>query len=1530
MPSKVNTRFVVILSVVLVIAAGAVLGLLYSVMYKSAAELGAAGDKLMAAGEHEAAARQYSKAVNKEQTNPEWLRKWRDALLKLTPATTTDYEARYDKEYMQTLRQLAITESDSLAAQHDYLGAWHRQFGDVNAGRGSWEFLANEARGSIARAAADPVVSKDPARDTLKRYRAIPRLRIYLAGLDLAATELDEAVADAGDALKADPKDYETAFLLTNTHIRQADAAGRRGDAALDAAALKSAQAVAQAFAQAAPDHPGAELLVMGLDLENLRRSIAPGGNTAEAKGRIQAATEMMRPRLRKVMDQIKALPVDANDTSVLARFQQVEQLIDERGQSPLSLELALWALDKAPNSSDLLLASAGMLGEAGQYTEAIKYLERQINLPDLPLSWTGLKQRYQTPQAMALASDLLLRRADSAETAEERSTALAECKTWRDRLAQRVAADSPQLLLIDGGIKAMQQDWLGAKQLLTQYNTITNNTDAEGLLRLAVVHMRVNEPGEARRRLQQSLARRPENPRAMFMFAELELQLRNFEAAAAIYEKIATMDPGNQAIRSRLTEINAALGKTPSEDPVLRDVIAAARKADGMDGTAGDLDGAIRDLQAAVVTHSYDKRAVTELIRRLLEKSDRAGALAAVRAAQAAKPGDEELRAIELALAETDPVKAQAALIINSSASEIDKKRALFELYARHRRNDEAETVLAEATALAPDEPWVLEMSFMRALTVNDFAKADALATKAAATNLDRVGGRTFKARIRAAQGSPGDAVTLLREGLDPGSATPEFWRLLGRMQVAAGRSSEAVESFQRAVEMRPSDVILTKDLITVLMQHDRRADALAAARAAERYAGSDLEFFEMLMVLEQAEGDKARVVQLRERYRVRDPNNRSNLLGLASVYLDLRQFDKARTVIDGLRRDADGLDAVALDARWHADRADYATARRIFGEHISALPDEGRTAEPYMTYATFMYSINDVQTAYVALLQARRYQSKAMEGDKGLGDFLVQTGRWDEAIAPFERIVAAKADDEVSTYTKRLIESYIRGDRAADAQALLDKMGVAGIEKDVVLLLLTSEVAGKAGDAVRQRRIIDRAIELFPTQPIAYLKRAQLARGKPDLVPEAINDLSAALRLQPNHWPSLRLRADLFLSQQKWDEAFTDLRAAIRANQRLDELRGQLMDALMDRGRLNEAADVADESLVARPNDLALMIEVGDRFAGMRHWAMSVKYYRQAWDQTRNPIAAQKLLDGLLLQTPALLAEAELVLRQVGPDVERNPGLLMARAKLAAARGRMADAKKDITTSLRLIRNTEVGGMGAWFAETRRILTDQGDLLRFYEQLQESTPTHRPWMQLFTATVLAQDGTDKSNQTKAVAMIEAAVSGIELPVVRRLLFALQSNTLYFLGQFPRVVEVCRRGLEEFPNDGEMMNNLAFTLAKHMGKPDEALPLAEAAVRASPESSEALDTLGYAQLKVGLLDEAESSLFQALQASRSVAARFASTLHLSMVYAQKKNRDRATQLLTEVERMVAQYPFLDSEETRGDLDQLRKDIAGL
>src|SRR4051812_48527933 len=118
MAARVNTRFVILLAGVLILATGAVTGTLY-LLSNSGADLVRMGDKKFAAGEYIDAAGFYSKAVNKEKTNPLFLKKWIEALRKQTPETQVKYMATYG-ELMAAMRQLAITTSD-VEGQLEYL-----------------------------------------------------------------------------------------------------------------------------------------------------------------------------------------------------------------------------------------------------------------------------------------------------------------------------------------------------------------------------------------------------------------------------------------------------------------------------------------------------------------------------------------------------------------------------------------------------------------------------------------------------------------------------------------------------------------------------------------------------------------------------------------------------------------------------------------------------------------------------------------------------------------------------------------------------------------------------------------------------------------------------------------------------------------------------------------------------------------------------------------------------------------------------------------------------------------------------------------------------------------------------------------------------------------------------------------------------------------------------------------------------------------------------------------------------------------
>jgi uncharacterized protein (TIGR03790 family) len=74
------------------------------------------------------------------------------------------------------------------------------------------------------------------------------------------------------------------------------------------------------------------------------------------------------------------------------------------------------------------------------------------------------------------------------------------------------------------------------------------------------------------------------------------------------------------------------------------------------------------------------------------------------------------------------------------------------------------------------------------------------------------------------------------------------------------------------------------------------------------------------------------------------------------------------------------------------------------------------------------------------------------------------------------------------------------------------------------------------------------------------------------------------------------------------------------------------------------------------------------------------------------------------------------------------------------------------------------------------------------------------------------------------------------------------------------------QRVVERLPNDALMLNNLAYSLATHGGKPGEAMPYAQRAAKLAPTNVSVLDTLGWVCHLIGDDKAADAALQQARQ----------------------------------------------------------------
>src|SRR5262245_33773619 len=127
MAARVNSRFVVILAVVLSVAFALVAVVGMRMIHKSGEQLAAMGDEQMKAGKYKEAALLYSKAVNKDQQNPEMLRKWISALEKMSPEQVQEYQDVYFRSYVTATRALAEVLKTDLTAHRRFFDEQYRR-----------------------------------------------------------------------------------------------------------------------------------------------------------------------------------------------------------------------------------------------------------------------------------------------------------------------------------------------------------------------------------------------------------------------------------------------------------------------------------------------------------------------------------------------------------------------------------------------------------------------------------------------------------------------------------------------------------------------------------------------------------------------------------------------------------------------------------------------------------------------------------------------------------------------------------------------------------------------------------------------------------------------------------------------------------------------------------------------------------------------------------------------------------------------------------------------------------------------------------------------------------------------------------------------------------------------------------------------------------------------------------------------------------------------------------------------------------
>jgi tetratricopeptide (TPR) repeat protein len=1505
MAGKVNKNF--ILTLVAGLAGVFVLmALAYVFLLKnSAADLAREGDRRMAQGEHEKAQEYYSKAVNKEQTNSVYLAKWRESLRKLAPDKVVTYRDMVERWRLAT-RQLARVSRKEVAPKREYLEWLRDDMTGMEFNRQAQESMILETGALLTIHAGDPPGGEW---ETLRRFRGMAKMEIFAFVQDSRPEVATEAEEDLTAAIAADPADTESAVVLRSLHLVLAARARERSQLDEEQVQLGRAKAVLD---QAVERNPAdAFIHIVALEAEVNRRSDEfrrmPRG--ADPLAWMRSLQSELRPSFSAVADKARASDPRKINTRLVDAIRRMEAIFaDVEGKFPVTMAVIERGLEGRPDDPMLIAAKADVQVAEDDLAAAVASVQKILDLPVPPTSLTGLRLFAMRNNARFYQA-LWTARMASAAKESDRAALAADAKSLREKLAAAEAPDSPSVLFVDAQIAFVDADFGRANQLLDRYaKAIRGRPAPDALLLHAAVAEKLNQLGLAKSKLEECLRIDQRNARALYALADVTFRLQEIDEALALYLRLGQMLPDDRFVKGRIEVLRQLSGdrSAPASDPVLADLIELRDMVRTREGEKDRTAEAIPFLQRRVSERNQDPRLVQQLALLLMGEGRRDEALTSLRAGLAAHPEAGDLKDLEIALSNPDPMQGRIQLIDSKTdGTPLEKALAKYQVFKESGKAADASAQLAIAAGIDAADERVVEMQFLDAMESGEWAKAQQFADVASKANHDQVGGLTFRARLMGAQGKTAEALAAITDAVGRGGAVPEVWRIKGRIEMSLGRLAEAAESYRQALRLRPGDVGAINDALTALVSNGLTEEALKLAKESERFAAADSRFVDMWLSLEAAAGSKRFAIDRREVIARTNPKDRKNLIALAALYIVDRNWAKARPLIDRVRTLEDGTDVLTLDARWHWEQGEREKARSLFDNYLKALPQDSLTAYPFLVYAQFLAAQQDDDGALAVLERARMHQdAKSAEADKAIVEVLMKNARFEEAAAVCRRIVAAAADDAKQTHRLRLVECLVKIGNMTDADKELSLLGPAA-DADPMAMLLGADIKAGLKDVRAQKDMLDRAVTRFPDNPLVFFKRGQALASDARTAREAISDFNKAVQLRPDMWQAYRMRATAHLMLNQMAEAEADLTQAVLLAPYNDELFMGLTSDFIRKGDYARAGDLAMQVLAKRDRDVAAMANVASLFMSVNAFVEAARFYKMAFDIEKSDMVSQRYLDALLSASPPNNTEANVVLNALGDQrIAASPGLLMAVSKLSKNTGRVAEANAAANEALKLLRVDEPTMMLAWFNDLRRLLPRKDELLRYLDQAGRLTSAAKAqeWISYFR---IAANLEDPATIAATIAPAKELLAAAEEPSIRQLLYRSVSGAQIAQGDFSEAVKTIREGLGGFPSDVELLNNGAYCLSEKLSKPQEAVALIERAVELTPGVADVWDTYGSVFLRLEQFEKAADGFGRAVRLAGSprLTVKYGSPLLESLVKAGRK--EQAVPLLKDLRVIV-------------------------
>jgi tetratricopeptide (TPR) repeat protein len=462
---------------------------------------------------------------------------------------------------------------------------------------------------------------------------------------------------------------------------------------------------------------------------------------------------------------------------------------------------------------------------------------------------------------------------------------------------------------------------------------------------------------------------------------------------------------------------------------------------------------------------------------------------------------------------------------------------------YWHAQRLDDAWRVGSTLVKLDPGNKTFVVFLANTSIDRKDYRAAEELSRRALTLAPEDRDASLVLARAQLLEGKTASGIALLGDILArfPGDRGASM--VLARALFLAGREKEAVAILDKVLARSPgdSDAAYRRAVFSSTMGREREAltslDALLAGDPSNSaYHRSRAKVLSELGREEDAKREWEGLA--------RKESDVQSLMNLGWIYWREKNYDAAWEVASTLVKLDDKNPAfLRFMANLEIERMNYPEGLRLAQEAVSLAPGD-RDAE--LTVAKALFRMQRVKEAMVILQKLNAQFPDSVAVQYRWAEFLGRTGRYDESVADFDRLIKADPANEIYQLD-RAAALYDRGDfdaavSAWSALAALKSPNMAAVRR------LRDDAFDRRdwGEAVAWQK---KVIADNPLDPVSWSKLSKIYTAEKQL-PEAVWAAESAMSADPLATPAYFMRSDNLVQMKNWRGAQASYENIVRDN--------------------------------------------------------------------------------------------------------------------------------------------------------------------------------------------------------------------------------------------------------------------------------------------------------------------------------------------------------------------------------------------